>query len=74
MGRVLGGIRLSGLRFFDGVLFFRKKSFYVFLSPNQFLHLVPCLAVVRVLSSYWSTSLPKTALPAVMVRRAVFSR
>ena len=34
MGRVLGGIRLSGLRFFDGVLFFRKKSFYVFLSPN----------------------------------------
>ena len=48
MGRVLGGIRLSGLRFFDGVLFFRKKSFYVFLSPNQFLHLVPCLAVVRV--------------------------
>ena len=50
MGRVLGGIRLSGLRFFDGVLFFRKKSFYVFLSPNQFLHLVPCLAVIRVRS------------------------
>ena len=71
MGRVLGGIRLSGLRFFDGVLFFRKKSFHVFLCPNQFLHLVPRLAVVRVSSSYWSTSLPKTDLPAVMVRRAV---
>ena len=48
MGRVLGGIRLSGLRFFDGVLFLCKKSFYVFLCPNQFLHLVPCFAVVRV--------------------------
>ena len=48
MGRVLGGIRLSSLRFFDGVLFSRKKSFHVFLCPNQFLHLVPCLAVVRV--------------------------
>ena len=71
MGRVLGGIRLSGLRFFDGVLFSRKKSFHVFLCPNQFLPLVPRLAVVRVSSSYWSTSLPKTALPAVMVRRAV---
>ena len=41
-GRFLGGIRLSGLRFFDDVLFLRKKSFYVFLSPNQFLHLVQC--------------------------------
>ncbi len=48
MGRVLGGIRLSGLRFFDGVLFFRKKSFHVFLCPDQFLHLVPCFAIVRV--------------------------
>ena len=48
MGRVLGGIHLSGLHFFDGVLFSRKKSFHVFLCPNQFLHLVPCLAVVRV--------------------------
>ena len=74
MGRVLGGIRLSGLSFLGGIFFLRKKSFYVFLRPNQFLHLIPCLAVVRVLSSYWSTSLPKTALPAVMVRRAVFSR
>ena len=48
MGRVLGGIRLSVLRFFDDVLFLRKKSFYVFPSPNQFLHLVPCLTIVRV--------------------------
>ena len=48
MGRVLGGIRLSGLSFLGGVLFLCKKAFYVFLRTNQFLHLVPCLAVVRV--------------------------
>ena len=47
-GRILDGIRLSGLRFFSGVLFLRKKSFYIFLCPNQFLHLVPCLAVLRI--------------------------
>ena len=39
---------LTCLCFLGGVLFLCKKSFYVFLSPNQFLHLVPCLAVVRV--------------------------
>ena len=59
------------LCFLGGVLFLCKKTFYIFLCPNQFLHLVACLAVVRVSSSYWSTSLPKTTLPAVMVRRAV---
>ena len=48
MGRVLGGIRLSGLSFLGGILFLCKKAFYVFLRTNQFLHLVPCLAVVRV--------------------------
>ena len=46
MGRVLDGIRLSGLGFLGGVLFLCKKAFYVFLRTNQFLHLVPCLAVV----------------------------
>ena len=46
--KLLGGIRLSGLRFFNGVLFLRKKAFHVFLCPNQFLHLISCLAVVRV--------------------------
>ena len=45
MGRFLGGVRLSGLGFLGGVLFLRKKSFYVFLRPNQLLHLVPCFAV-----------------------------
>ena len=48
LGKLLGGIRLSGRCFFGGFLFFRKKSFYVFLRPNQFLHLISCLAVVRV--------------------------
>ena len=47
-GRILGGIRLSGLSFLGGVLFLRKKSFHIFLCPNQFLHLLPCLAVLRV--------------------------
>ena len=70
-GRILGVICLTDLFFLGGVLFLCKKTFYIFLCSNQFLHLVACLAVVRVLSSYWSTSLPKTALPAVMVRRAV---
>ena len=60
MGRVLGGIRLSGLRFFDGVLFSREKSFHVFLCPNQFLHLVPCLAT-GVLVEFLKPLLP--ALP-----------
>ena len=47
-GKLLGGIRLSCLCFLGGVLFLCKKSFYIFLYPNQFLHFVPCLAVVRV--------------------------
>ena len=46
--RFLGDIRLAGMRFFGGVLFLHKKAFYIFLCPNQFLHLIPCLAVVRV--------------------------
>ena len=37
LGKRLGGIRLVGLGFLGGVLFLRKKSFYVFLCPNQFL-------------------------------------
>ena len=47
-GRILSGIRLASPVFLGGVLFLRKKSFYIFLCPNQFLHLVPCLAVLRV--------------------------
>ena len=45
---LLGGIRLAGRCFFGGFLFLCKKSFYVFLCPDQFLHLISCLAVVRV--------------------------
>ncbi len=44
----------SCLCFLGGVLFLCKKTFYIFLCPNQFLPLVPRLAVVRVSSSYWS--------------------
>ena len=47
-GKLLGGIRLSGLGFLGGIFFLRKKSFHIFLCPNQFLHLIPCLAVFRV--------------------------
>ena len=39
---------LTCLCFLGGVLFLCKKTFYIFLRPNQFLHLVPCFAVVRV--------------------------
>ena len=39
---------LTCLCFLGGVLFLCKKTFYIFLCPNQFLHLIPCLAVVRV--------------------------
>ena len=52
LGKLLGGIRLWGLGFLGGVLFLRKKSFYVFLCPNQFLHLIPCLAAVRILPRF----------------------
>ena len=52
MGRVLDGIRLSGMRFFDGVLFFRKKSFYVFLCFHQLLHLIPYFAVGIILMPF----------------------
>ena len=47
MGKLLGGIRLASPAFLGGVLFLRK-TFHVFLRPNQFLHLIPCLAVLRV--------------------------
>lgn len=43
-----GNLFLSSLLVLLCWLFLRKKSFYVFLCPNQFLHLIPCLAVVRV--------------------------
>ena len=40
--------------FSGGVLFLRKKSFYVFLCPNQFLHLVPYFAVSIILMPFGS--------------------
>lgn len=48
MGRVLDGIRLSGMLRSEIALVLRKKQLHIFLCPDQFLHLVPCLAVVRV--------------------------
>lgn len=44
-GRILGGLCLSGLRFFLGSLFFSEKHLYILLCFHQFLHLIPCLAV-----------------------------
>ena len=62
MGRFLGGVRLSGLGFLGVFFFLRKKSFYVFLRPNQFLHLVPCLMVVWVESIEVRLLVPKGIL------------
>ena len=47
-GRILGCHRLSGLCFFDGVLFFCKEQFYVTLRTKKFLHLVFRFTVIRV--------------------------
>lgn len=44
-GAILGGLCLSGLRFFLGSLFFGEKHLYILLCFHQFLHLIPCLAV-----------------------------
>ena len=45
MGRILGVLCLSGLRFFLGSLFFGEKHLYILLCFHQFLHLIPCLAI-----------------------------
>ena len=44
-GAILGGLCLSGLRFFLGSLFFGEKHLYILLCFHQFLHLIPRLAV-----------------------------
>ena len=48
MGRVLDGIRLSGMLRSEIALVLRKKQLHIFLCFHQVLHLVPCFAVVRV--------------------------
>ena len=45
MGRILGVLCLSGLRFFLGGLFFCEKNLYILLCFHQFLHLITRLAV-----------------------------
>ena len=45
MGRILGVLCLSGLRFFLGGLFFYEKNLYILLCFHQFLHLITRLAV-----------------------------
>ena len=45
MGRILGVLCLSGLRFFLGGLFFCEEHLYILLRFHQFLHLVPRLSV-----------------------------
>ena len=45
MGRILGVLCLSGLRFFLGDLFFCEEHLYILLSFHQFLHLITRLAV-----------------------------
>ena len=63
---LLGGIRLSGRCFFGGFLFLCKKSFYVFLCPDQFLHLISCLAVVRVGSFLFCQQLCELRSPGIV--------
>ena len=48
MGRILGDIHLAGQDFLGDVLFLCKKTFHIFLCPNQLLDFIPCFAVVRV--------------------------
>ena len=48
MGRVLDGIRVSGMLRSEIALVLRKEQLHIFLCFHQLLHLVPCLAVVRV--------------------------
>ena len=45
MGRVLDGIRLSGMLRSEIALVLRKEQLHIFLCFHQLLHLVPCLAV-----------------------------
>ena len=55
----------SSATFFNVSVFSRwcsfplQKTFYIFLRPNQFLHLVPCLAVVRVICHQFSGNIRK---------------
>ena len=48
MGRVLDGIRLSGMLRSEIALVLRKEQLHIFLCFHQLLHLVPCFAIVRV--------------------------
>ena len=46
MGRVLDGIRLSGMLRSEIALVLRKEQLHIFLCFHQLLHLVPCFAIV----------------------------
>ena len=46
MGRVLDGIRLSGMLRSEIALVLRKEQLHIFLYFHQLLHLVPCFAIV----------------------------
>ena len=46
MGRVLDGIRLSGMLRSEIALVLRKEQLHIFLCLHQLLHLVPCFAIV----------------------------
>ena len=46
MGRVLDGIRLSGMLRSEIALVLRKEQLHIFLCFHQLLHLVPCFVIV----------------------------
>ena len=46
IGRVLDGIRLSGMLWSEIALVLRKEQLHIFLCFHQLLHLFPCFAIV----------------------------
>ena len=52
MGRVLDGIRLSGVLRSEIALVLRKKQLHIFLCFHQLLHLIPYFAVVIILMPF----------------------
>ena len=64
-GRVLGYLRLSGLRFFCAALFFSKEQFYVSLCTKKLLHFFFRFAVVRVECFLFCQQLGIFCIPAL---------
>ena len=53
MGRVLDGIRLSGMLRSEIALVLRKKQLHIFLCFHQLLHLIPLLCGRHHIDAVW---------------------